>query len=296
MKNIVKIIREEIINLKEEFSGRKLYGYHCTPCKNVESIERTGFKVGPRDMQGVGVYAFYNLTDDSSGNAAVGYGQRHVSEEEFCIVKFEIRYPDWLMILIKSIAEDVFGNNADILKQIENQYTGGWDVCTPEMVAYGEQDVEVLEAIFNYYKPQIMDPAWAKAMRVEHDMAIICHDMSTNGFYFDETKAKELLDSIQTEMKEIEDNFATTYPPKLVEVNRIKHRQKADGSLYKNVEDAMTKYPMTRVEGDELVCFDYEPFNPASPKHRIDVLWDAGWKPTQKTKGHKKFEKESRRA
>jgi len=178
----------------------------------------------------------------------------------------------------------------------KGEYTGGWDVCTPEMVAYGEQDVEVLEAIFNYYKPQIMDPAWAKAMRVEHDMAIICHDMSTNGFYFDETKAKELLDSIQTEMKEIEDNFATTYPPKLVEVNRIKHRQKADGSLYKNVEDAMTKYPMTRVEGDELVCFDYEPFNPASPKHRIDVLWDAGWKPTQKTKGHKKFEKESRRA
>lgn len=178
----------------------------------------------------------------------------------------------------------------------KGEYTGGWDVCTPEMVAYGEQDVEVLEAIFNYYKPQIMDPAWAKAMRVEHDMAIICHDMSTNGFYFDESKAKELLDSIQSEMKDIEDNFATTYPPKLVEVNRIKHRQKADGSLYKNVEDAMIKYPMTRVEGDELVCFDYEPFNPASPKHRIDVLWDAGWKPTQKTKGYKKFEKESRRA
>lgn len=178
----------------------------------------------------------------------------------------------------------------------KGEYTGDWDVCTPEMVAYGEQDVEVLEAIFNHYKPQIMDPAWAKAMRVEHDMAIICHDMSTNGFYFDEAKAKELLDSIQREMKVIEDNFATTYPPKLVEVNRIKYRQKADGSLYKNVEDAMTKYPMTRVEGDELVCFDYEPFNPASPKHRIDVLWDAGWKPTQKTKGHKKFEKESRRA
>ena len=136
MKNIVKIIREEIINLKEEFSGRKLYGYHCTPCKNVESIERTGFKVGPRDMQGVGVYAFYNLTDDSSGNAAVGYGQRHVSEEEFCIVKFEIRYPDWLMILIKSIAEDVFGNNADILKQIENQYTGGWDEYVREWFKY----------------------------------------------------------------------------------------------------------------------------------------------------------------
>ncbi len=136
MKNIVKIIREEIINLKEEFSGGKLYGYHCTPCKNVESIERTGFVIGPRAMQGEGVYAFYNLRDNSSGNAAVGYGQRHVSEEEFCIVKFVIERPHWLMILIKSIAEDVLGENADILKQIERQFYKGWDGYVEEWFRY----------------------------------------------------------------------------------------------------------------------------------------------------------------
>ena len=49
-----------------------------------------------------------------------------------------------------------------------------------------------------------------------------------------------------------------------------------------------------KVEGDELICFDYQAFNPGSPVDRIDVLWDAGWKPVIKTKGHKKFEKDSR--
>lgn len=176
----------------------------------------------------------------------------------------------------------------------KGSYEGSWDTCTEEMIKYGEQDVEVLEAVFNYYKPYIMDPSWAKAMRVEHDMAIVCHDMSSNGFYFDKPKAEELLDSINKEMKDIEDNFQKEYPPKLVEANRIKYRTKADGTLYKNVEDAMVKYPLTKVEGSDLVCFDYEAFNPASPKHRIDVLWDAGWKPKVKTKGFKKFEKENR--
>lgn len=40
----------------------------------------------------------------------------------------------------------------------------------------------------------------------------------------------------------------------------------------------MDKYPLTKVEGDELLCFDYEAFNPGSPIDRIDVLWGAGWK------------------
>lgn len=177
----------------------------------------------------------------------------------------------------------------------KGEYTGGWDECTPEMVEYGEQDVEVLEAIWNYYKPYILDPAWAKAMRVEHDMAIICQDMSNNGFGFDKESAEGMLTSIAKQMSDLEAEFQTAFPPKLVEVNRLKYRTKKDGSLFSTVEEAMTKYVLTKVEGDELICYDNEEFNPSSPKHRIDALWDAGWKPKIKTKGHKEFDKESRR-
>ena len=176
----------------------------------------------------------------------------------------------------------------------KGSYDGPWDVCTTEMIEYGEQDVEVLEAVFNHYKKYIYDPAWAKAMRVEHDMAIVSYDMTQNGFSFAKDDAVALLDKVQGEMDTLETSFQKEFPPKLVEVNRLKYRTKKDGSLFSTVEEAMAKYPLTKIEDEELVCFDYEAFNPGSPIDRIDVLWGAGWKPTMKTKGHKKFEKESR--
>ena len=174
------------------------------------------------------------------------------------------------------------------------KYDGPWDVCTPEMIEYGEQDVEVLEAIFDYYKDYVYSTDWAKSMRVEHDMAIISYDMNQNGFSFNKEEGEKLLASVDSEMKELEDSFQKEYPPKLVEVNRLKYRTKKDGSLFSTVEEAMSKYPLTRVEGSELICFDYQAFNPGSPVDRIDVLWDAGWKPYIKTKGHKKFEKDNK--
>lgn len=174
------------------------------------------------------------------------------------------------------------------------KYDGPWDVCTPEMIKYGGQDVEVLMEIFEYYKDYILSADWAKAMRVEHDMAIICHDMSTNGFTFDKTTAETMLDGLTKEMEVLEKSFQVAFPPKLVEVNRLKYRTKKDGSLFSTVEDAQDRYPLTKVDGEELICYDYQCFNPASSIDRIDALWEAKWKPVIKTKGFKKFEKEVR--
>ena len=153
---INNIIKEEIKKfIKEDFTGGRLYGYHCTPCKNLESIEHNGFKIGERAMQGEGVYAFYNLQDDSSGNAAVGYGQRHISENEFCIVKFEIEHPQWLLILIKDIAEDVLGKNAHIITQITRQFKG-WDESKPN----GWDNY--IEDLFKRLLPEYRTPEFAE--------------------------------------------------------------------------------------------------------------------------------------
>ena len=183
----------------------------------------------------------------------------------------------------------------EFLGVYKGEYTGSWDTCNADMITYGEQDVEVLEAVFNHYKKYIYDKSWAMAMRVEHDTAIICQDMSNNGFSFDTDTAEALLREVSADMKVLEDSFETTYPPQLVEVNRIKYRRTKDGELYATVQKAIDSYPLTRIEDQELVCFDYKSFNPGSSLDRINVLWDAGWKPTEMTKGHKKFLRESRR-
>jgi len=176
----------------------------------------------------------------------------------------------------------------------KGDYTGGWDTYTEEMGEYCDQDVLVLEAIFKHYYKYIVDPKWAKSLRVEHEMAHICHNMKKVGFGFDKEGAADLLLNINKEKSELEDSFKAAFGKKLVEAKRIKYRTKEDGTLYSNVIKALGDYPKTLIEGDELVCYEHKEFNPASPKDRIDALWDAGWKPHEKTLGHIKATKKRR--
>jgi hypothetical protein len=174
-------------------------------------------------------------------------------------------------------------------------YSGGFEEFTKEMGEYCIQDVNVLEAIFKHYSKQIFDPAWSKAMRVEHDIAWLCNSMHHSGFPFNVEEAKVLKEEIQKERFTLEAQFKLDFPPVLKEVKRLKYRKKKDGSLFSSTQEAIDIFPSTYVSGDELVCMDYIAFNPASSKDRIDRLWDAKWKPTDKTKGHKDFLKGQRR-
>lgn len=171
----------------------------------------------------------------------------------------------------------------------KGKYEGDFKYLTGGMIDYCIQDVKVLKKIYKHFEKYIKDPAWAKAMRVEHDMAIISNDMHYNGFSFDKSGAETLLASVRTEMTELEESMQKAFPPRLEEVNRLQYRVKKDGTLFSSVEEAHSRYPLTKVEGDVLVCFDYKEFSPASARDRIDALWDAGWKPYVKTKGHKKM-------
>lgn len=168
----------------------------------------------------------------------------------------------------------------------KGDYTGDWGVCTKEMIEYCEQDVEVLKAITKMLWLHIVDPKLAEAMRLEHEVATICDDMQRNGFLFDKDKAEDLLEEVKDEMETLENRFKKNFPSKLVEVKRLKMRYTKDGVPYATVLRAMSDYPKTEVDGDELVVYDYKEFNPGSSKDRIDVLWDAGWEPVEKTKGY----------
>ena len=169
-----------------------------------------------------------------------------------------------------------------------------------EMIEYCQQDVTVTVKVYRHFKNVIQSPDWQESLRCEHDIQMLCEDMRSNGFFFDEDKAEELLGEIQTRMEDLEQSFQEDFPPKLTEVNRIKYRRKADGSLFSSVTKAQEKYFATAldksVDPPELVCYEYIPFNPASPKQRIERLWEAGWEPFEKTKGHIDYEREQARS
>lgn len=169
-----------------------------------------------------------------------------------------------------------------------------WSCLSQEMVDYCIQDVVVNEKIYKTYQRFVDADDWKDAVELEHRMVLVNNEMTENGFLFDIPEAKVLLSSIKTRMNDLEQVFQSVWPPELEEVNRIQFRMKADGTLYKSVEEAYSKYPEVRQEGSELVCFDYVEFKPGSPKDRIEKLWDAGWSPIEKTKTHFKFSREGK--
>ena len=159
-----------------------------------------------------------------------------------------------------------------------------FDKFSEEMVEYWYQDIEVTSSLYDHFNDIIWDSDWRKSLRTEHDVQIELVRTQYYGFFFDKNKAEFLLNSVKTKMTTLEEQFQVDFPPKLTEVNRIKYRLKKDGGEMATVTRAKEKYAMTTVEDDDLVCFDWIEFNPGSAKDRIDVLWDAGWKPVDKTK------------
>ncbi len=159
-----------------------------------------------------------------------------------------------------------------------------FDKFSIEMVDYWYQDIEVTESLYDHFNDTIWSPDWRKSLRIEHDVQIELVRTQHYGFFFDKPKAEFLLNSVKTKMNTLEEQFQVDFPPKLTEVNRIKYRLKKDGGEMATVTKAKQKYAMTTVEDDDLVCFDWIEFKPGSAKDRIDVLWDAGWKPVDKTK------------
>lgn len=169
-----------------------------------------------------------------------------------------------------------------------------WSKLSQEMIDYCHQDVLVTCALFDKFRKVIFDKEWSVALRCEHDIQILCEEMTGNGFKFDEDEAEECLGEIITRMAELEQGFQRDFPPKLEEVHRVKYRVKANGEEFATVKNAKEKYPVTHVDGEDLVCKDWVAFEPSSPRQRIDRLWEAGWTPVDKTKGHIAYEREER--
>jgi hypothetical protein len=124
-KYIKQLLRENL--LSEEFNNGILYGYHVTSLKNWKSIKQSGLNIGHRQMQGKGLYAFYDY------NHAIRYGMKGEVSEPI-IVKFEITTPKRFLILNMDIAKEILGSEYHLINQIENYFYGGLDAFYNEYV------------------------------------------------------------------------------------------------------------------------------------------------------------------
>lgn len=120
-----------------------------------------------------------------------------------------------------------------------------------EMLTYCIQDVRLTTKLYGFLKNDRTFHLGAASL--EHKIAIALRDTKAHGFYFDFNTAMDMQRELTKERDKLDDIIQLAYPPTTKGVRVIKE----------------------------------VPFNANSAKQVIDKLWEAGWKPIEKTDGHK---------
>lgn len=162
-----------------------------------------------------------------------------------------------------------------------------------EMEKYCCRDVEVLGRVYERLRPYLNDPSYREAIKLEHEVATLCQGLKESGFAFDIKRAKELHREYSFLLSSYDEEITKGFPPRYYPIKTITPKGTAHGTLHRGdfrwVDDGDLTgfgigYPFTRIGTKD--------FNPASPKEIVLRLNRAGWKPTEKTKGHIIAEKE----
>jgi len=155
-----------------------------------------------------------------------------------------------------------------------------------EMLSYCKQDVELTHKLYNYLMKKLDRPEFKQAIDVEHEMAWICQGMHEDGFKFDYEQARLLHDELTERLTKLDNELLSAFPAKAVFIREITPRLTKYGTISRaNLPRDWTD--LTELAADcPFSLVKWEPFSASSVKQCIDRLWDAGWSPTDKTKGH----------
>tara|TARA_R110002051_G_scaffold238028_1_gene298852 strand:+ start:301 stop:2013 length:1713 start_codon:yes stop_codon:yes gene_type:complete len=96
------------------------------------------------------------------------------------------------------------------LEENKQEYEGGWESYSDEMLKYCIQDVVVNEKVYTYQKSWVQENR--KVVQFEHLVGHVCADMTLHGFKFDCDGASELQRELQVVKADIEDNLQVTFP------------------------------------------------------------------------------------
>lgn len=171
-----------------------------------------------------------------------------------------------------------------------------WDTLTDEMVTYCHRDVEITEKVYNLFLKYIQSDEWKTAIDIEHRCAYYCQKMHENGFFFDIEGCKALRADIVEQLEVLDNEIKTAFPPRSRLVREITPSLTKHGTLHRKdfkwlrgldtgeSDGCLDLTPYSA--GSPFSLIEFEEFNPGSVKQIVERLNEAGWKPTERTKGH----------
>jgi len=170
-----------------------------------------------------------------------------------------------------------------------------WSKYSQEMEDYCVRDVEICHRIYNKYIRIISDDIWKPAILLEHHFQLVVNELHNAGFCFNSRQARELLQTVQSELQGLDEEILKQFPPKLKLIRAITPRRTKHGTLNKSDFRFVKDGDLSEYSGDPFSLCSWVPFNPSSHKQLIGVLSAAGWSPTDRTQTHVDTERELQR-
>ena len=175
------------------------------------------------------------------------------------------------------------------LGKYKDDYQGGWERCTREMVEYCRQDVRVTKALYEHLNEQ----EDTESAEIEHKTADIIKKQTDNGMLLDEKRAYELLAEMKEMVIYIEDEVHARFEPlpEWIPLNYPDGKTKnKDGSISKRYQAQLDKGASWQHIGERTGAGEtqwgyylYPEFNLGSRQQIGRYLQHFGWKPKEFT-------------
>lgn len=182
------------------------------------------------------------------------------------------------------------------LGNYKDDYQGGWEQYSHEMLEYCKQDVRVTKNLYQHLSNQDEE-----AISIEHQTANIIKQQTDNGMILNEERAYELLAEMKEKVLDIEDEVHERFKPLPVWIDLPHPKDKMknkDGSISKRYQAQLDKgahfYDELDADGDPAIAscevkqcawgyFEYPDFNLGSRQQIAKYLQHFGWKPKKFT-------------
>jgi DNA polymerase-1 len=155
-----------------------------------------------------------------------------------------------------------------------------------ELEDYCVRDVEITERLYHLLSDTINNLQWYSSLSRVHRFQLICNDLHDNGFAFNKPKAEKLLEKVTKELEKLDKEILNAFPPRLRPIKEITPRVTKYGTLHRQDFRWVKDGDLSSFNGGPFIRCEWKTFNPSSHKQIIEVLQNARWQPTDKTKTH----------
>lgn len=175
---------------------------------------------------------------------------------------------------------------------VKKSHFGDFSQWSQELEDRCVVDTLLTKLLYNTFSKYLESSRWKKPIEIEHTVATHCVELNTNGFLFDLPKAQQLYSELKPKVDNLLVEFSLVFPSRSKLIKEITPSLTKSNTLHS--KDFRWK------EDNDLSCFsagapfsliEFVSFNPNSPKQVVERLNEAGWKPTEKTKGHLEAER-----